>query len=300
MKRHGPRKTEPVIDHDIEFEKLKKFEAAETEKEKMQIFSSMLSDDYKLAALDLVPKNQIQNYLHLIKDVDKTVEALNKLESISDKRNAVDYLSLRLKGNSDKLLKLFANIDFKVHIHPDMELMKLNNLNALDIDTLTSIQRNVLNSSYIKFKLTDRAVENVEYSFAEMSAIVIKLQELTAGIDSKASEMSKFETIYERMTSKITYDYDCIRETDKLEKYRDKSYKEHNYEEAAYFTRQISAKRREPAGLYGGLVNGKAICAGYALILNMALQRVGIKAKYIAGYPKRRRTWTCLESSESR
>ena len=181
-----------------------------------------------------------------------------------------------------------------------MKLMKLNNLNALDIDTLTLVQRNVLNSSYIKFKLTDRAVENVEYSFAEMSAIVIKLQELTAGIDPKASEMSKFETIYERMTSKITYDHDCIRETDKLEKYRDKAYKDHNYEEAAYFTRQISAKRREPAGLYGGLVNGKAICAGYALILNMALQRVGIKAKYIAGYPKRRRTWTCLESSKSR
>ena len=300
MKRHGPRKVEPVIDHDVESEKLKRFEAAETEKEKMEIFSSMLSDEYKLAALDFVPKNQIQNYLHLIKSADKTVEALGKLDDIAEKRIALDHLSLRLKGNSDKFLKLLAGIDFNVHIHPEMLQIKLNNLNALDIDTLTAIQRNVLNTSYMNFKLTDNSVERVNYSFADMSAIIIKMEELTAGINPKASEMSKFETIYERMTSNITYDHDCIRKTDKLEKERDKRYAEKKYEEAGYFTRQISKERREPAGLYGGLVNGKAICAGYALILNMALQRVGIKAKYIAGYPNRKRTWACMEPSKNR
>lgn len=297
MKRHGPRKSEAIIDNDIEFEKVKRFQAAETQKERMQIFSSMLSDEYKLAALDLVPKNQIQDYLHLIKDVDKTLEAIDKVGDVTEKRKAFDYLSLRLKGNSDKFLKLLAGIDFSVHVHPEMYEIKLNNLNSLDIDTLTEIQKNALNYPYMKFKLSDRSVENVEYSYAEMSAIIIKLQELTAGIDLNSSEMAKFETIYERMTSNIIYDYDCIRKTDRLEEERKRAYEEHEYGKGVYFNRLISKERREPAGLYGGLVNGKAICAGYALILNMALQRVGIKAKYIAGYPKRGRSWTCLEPS---
>lgn len=42
--------------------------------------------------------------------------------------------------------------------------------------------------------------------------------------------------------------------------------------------------RKKPAGLYGGLIEGKAICAGYALILHEALKYVGLKSQYVIGF----------------
>ena len=55
-----------------------------------------------------------------------------------------------------------------------------------------------------------------------MCAIMIKLQELTAGIEPNDSEREKFATIYERMTNTITYDHECVRKTDKLKAKREK------------------------------------------------------------------------------
>ena len=42
--------------------------------------------------------------------------------------------------------------------------------------------------------------------------------------------------------------------------------------------------RKNPAGLYGGLVEGKAICAGYALILHEASKYIGLNSQYVSGY----------------
>ena len=137
----------------------------------------------------------------------------------------------------------------------------------------------------MKFKLNERTYDRNKYSFSEMSAIIIKVQELTAGIDPNTSEMDKFATIYERMTNTITYDHECIRKTDKLKAKEENETKAHDYVAAAKTHEEFLAARRDAGGLYGGLVKGKAICSGYSIILHEALQYVGIKSKYIEGQP---------------
>lgn len=285
MKKHKKRDKTPVYDNEIEFEKLRKFEAASSDAERMSIYKTFLADDYRVAALECIPKEKRYKYIPFIKSVDSTMEVINKFEDIDEKRAVLYYVTSTLKGNSDKYLRLLAQAGCRVASNQEMSVIKLNNLNAISIDLLSDIQKNVIDYGSMKFKLNEESFDDTEYTFAELSAIMIKMEELTAGIDPNASEMDKFATIYERMTNSITYDHDCIRRTDKLEARRKKEWNDKDYTAAGKTTGEIKQERREAAGLYGGLVNGKAICAGYAMILHEALQYVGIKSKYLEGYP---------------
>lgn len=286
MKKHKKKLKIPDYNEEIENEKLKKFENANSEADKMEIFKSMLSDKHKVAALDLIPEEERHLYLHHIKSADAIMSVFDKYSSSIDKGKVFEFLTTRLKGNADKYLQLLSMVDFKVKLNPEIPIIKLNNLNVLNIDLLLNIQRNVTDYYNMKFKLNERTFDKNEYSFNEMSAIIIKLEELTAGIDPNASEMDKFATIYERMTNTITYDHECIRKTDRLEAKRKKELEEKDYESSDKTYKEFLAARRNAGGLYGGLVDGKAICSGYAIILHEALQYVGIKSKYIEGFPE--------------
>ena len=83
----------------------------------------------------------------------------------------------------------------------------------------------------------------------------------------------------------MTYDYKCI--TD-FENARNRKYRDMMrigfFKAMQQYDDEMREIREKPAGLYGGLVEGKAICAGYALILNEALKYVGIKSQYVVGY----------------
>lgn len=286
MKKHKKKSKVPDYNEEIENEKLNKFRSAESQFDRMDIFKSMLSDKHKLEALDLVPEEERYLYLHHIRSAEAIMSVFDKYSSEVDKGSVFEFLTTRLKGNADKYLQLLSMVNFKVKTNPEIPVIKLNSLNALNIDLLLRIQKNVTDYSGMKFKLNERVYDKNEYSFSEMSAIIIKLQELTAGIDPNASEMDKFSTIYERMTSTITYDYECIRKTDRLESKRKKELEAKDFKAADETYKEFLAARRDAGGLYGGLVNGKAICSGYAIILHEALQYVGIKSKYIEGYPE--------------
>lgn len=286
MKKHKKKSKFPDYNEEIENEKLKKFQNATNDLERVEVFKSMLSDKHKVAALDLISEEDRYLYLHHIKSADAIMSVFDKYSSNVDKERVFEFLTTRLKGNSDKYLQLLSMVDFKVKLNPEIPVIKLNNLNVLNIDMLFDMQNNVTNYYNMKFKLNENVFDKNEYSYNEMCAIIIKLQELTAGIDPNASEMDKFATIYERMTNTITYDYECVRKTDKLEEKRKKELDEEDYVAASKTYKELLAERRDAGGLYGGLVNGKAICSGYAIILHEALQYVGIKSKYIEGYPE--------------
>ena len=285
MKKHKKKLKIPDYNKEIENEKLEKFQNAISDLDRMEIFKSMLSDNHKVAALNFIPEEERYLYLHHIKSEDAIMAVFDKYSDDIDKANVFEFLTTRLKGNSDKYLRLLAMVNFKVRLNPEIPVIKLNNLNVLNVDLLLNIQKNVVDYHNIKFKLNERTYDKNKYSFNEMSAIIIKLQELTAGIYPNFSEMDKFAIIYERMTNAITYDYDCIRKTDKLREKEEKETKARDYKAAAKTHEELLAARRNAGGLYGGLVDGKAICSGYAIILHEALQYVDVKSKYIEGYP---------------
>lgn len=286
MKKHKKKSKIPDYNEEIESKKLEEFKNAQSNSDRMDIFKSMLSDKHKVAVLVSIPEEERYLYLHHIRSVEAIMSVFDKYSGNVDKARVFEFLTTRLKGNADKYLQLLSMVDFKVKLNPEIPIIKLNNLNVLNIDLLLNIQRNVTNYYNMKFKLNERTFDKNEYSFNEMSAIIIKLEELTAGIDPNASEMDKFATIYERMTNMITYDYGCLRKTDKLEKRRKKELDEKDYVAADKTYKEFLAERRDAGGLYGGLEKGKAICSGYAIILHEALQYIGIKSKYIEGYPE--------------
>ena len=286
MKKHKKKSKIPDYNEEIENEKLEKFQNAKIYFDRMEIFKSMLSDKHKVMALESIPEEERHLYLHHIKSADAIMSVFDKYSQNVDKERVFEFLTTRLKGNADKYLQLLSMVDFKVKLNPEIPVIKLNNLNVLNIDMLSNIQKNVSDYYNMKFKLNERAYDKIEYTFGEMCAIMMKLQELTAGIDPNASEMDKFSIIYERMTSMITYDHDCITKTNILEDIRERELEARDYDSASKTYEKFLEARRDAAGLFGGLVNGKAICAGYSMILHEALQYVGIKSKYIEGHPK--------------
>lgn len=160
----------------------------------------------------------------------------------------------------------------------------LNNINALNLDFLINLQQHVSNYSEMRFKINEHEGDSkdIEYSFSEISAIIAKIEELTTDIPRDMDEANKFYKIYSRITGMMTYDNNCIREQKQA---KDNMFHTDDKWEDAYkkYIRIMQVIRKNPAGLYGGLIDGKAICAGYALILHEALKFVGLNSQYVRG-----------------
>lgn len=102
------------------------------------------------------------------------------------------------------------------------------------------------------------------YDIDRYIAIRMKLNELIEDIDPNTPEEKKFAIIYERVCKNITYDYPAAYPKTESEK---------EYSDAQEFNCR---------DLTNGLLEGKCVCAGYACILQAALQSVGIDACYIS------------------
>lgn len=272
------------IDELSDEEKVNLFNTTESKPEKLKIFSSITDDNIKISILNQLSESEKYRYIGRLKSEQNIAMALNGLDSIERKIKTFSYVAKQFKGNNIGLLRILASIDFNVTIPQNLLTFQLNNLNGINLDFLINIQRHVENYLDIKFKINEYGNDSkhIEYSFSEFSAIIAKIEELTAGIPSDMDEANRFYTVYSREVSSMTYDYECIRKTDALDaKFEGGQIDYFNYRE------EKRQARREAAGLYGGLVEGKSICAGYALILNEALKSVGIKSQYVEGYPEK-------------
>ena len=266
------------IDNMSDLELIELFNQASSVEEKLQYFSKIQDDNCKMELLKSIPENERYKFIGKLRTSEGIAASLNDLGDEKTKSKTFNFVAKQFKGNNIGLLTILSQIDFEVTIPPNMLTFKLNNINALNLDFLINFQRHVTNHSEMKFKINEHEGDSkdIEYSFSEISAIIAKIEELTADIPTDMDEANKFYKVYSRITGMMTYDYNCIRKQDKAKS-------KMNWWSDEY-REQLKVIRKNPAGLYGGLVEGKAICAGYALILNEALKYVGIKSQYVRGF----------------
>lgn len=69
-----------------------------------------------------------------------------------------------------------------------MLTFNLNSLNDISMDAMIKLQDHVENSFDMKFNINEKDSEGITYSFAELSAITAKLEELTAGVSTEMEE----------------------------------------------------------------------------------------------------------------
>ena len=81
----------------------------------------------------------------------------------------------------------------------------------------------------------------------------------------------------------MIYDNKCLRNLEIANNKYHQSLRKNWQHAKEKYDEDFKIIKRNSVGLYGGLVNGKAICEGYALILLEALKYVGIKSQYVRG-----------------
>ena len=270
------------------------FNQANSSQEKLHHFSKIQDYTCQMELLNSISNNEKYKFIGKIKSSYGISIALNSFNDDETKRKTFNFVAKQFKGNNIVLLEILTQIDFDVTIPPNMLTFQLNNINTLNLDFLINIQRHLSNYSDIKFKINEADdSRNIEYSFSEISAIIAKIEELTADIPKEMSEANKFYTIYSRITSMMTYDHNCIRQFNNV---KNKLQNLSTSFALGKYYQEMERIRKNPAGLYGGLVEGKAICAGYALILHEALRYIGMKSQYVSGYgPRGGHAWNQVQ-----
>ena len=279
------------MENEEESELVELFNKANSVEEKLRYFTKIKSEERKRELLNNIPEKDRYKFIGKLKSIEDIVEALNNLRYELARIRTFNFIAKQFKGNSIGLLRILEKIEFEVAISPNMLLFKLNNLNDLNLDFLINIQKHVINYSEMRFKINEHESDStkVEYSFSEFSAIIAKVEELTTDIPKDLDEPNKFFKVYSRITRMITYDNKCIIESESAIDREISRIKRFGFCEAKeQYDAELIEIRKKAAGLYGGLVEGKAICAGYALILNEALKYVGLKSQYIIGYELRK------------
>lgn len=255
------------------------FNNAESIQEKLNLFGKIKNEELKISLLNNIPTEEKYKFLGKLRNPQNIAEQLNNLDNEKSKKKSLNFIAKQLKGNSKGLLSILQNIDFEVVLPENMLTFNLNSLKDISMDAMIKLQEHVENSFDIKFNINEKDSEGITYSFAELSAITAKLEELTAGVTTDMEEVNRFYTIYSRMINNITYNNSTITNVeDELEKYiTERGYTRQNLDE------KMADFRRDAAGLYGGLIDGSAICVGYATILQEALKKVDIKSIIVTG-----------------
>ena len=255
------------------------FNKAASIQDKLNIFGKIKDEQIKITLLESIPQEEKYKFFGKLKTPQNIAEQLNGLSDEKSKKKSLNFVAKQFKGNSKGLLGILQNIDFEVILPENMLTFNLNSLNDISMDAMIKLQDHVENSFDMKFNINEKESEGVTYTFAELSAITAKLEELTAGVSAEMEEIDRFYTIYSRMINNITYNHDTINDVRKeIEKYQsEQGYTGQNLDE------KIASYRRDTAGLYGGLIDGSAICVGYATILQEALKKVDIKSIIVTG-----------------
>ena len=273
MKKHDRKKEKKLAPEEQDIQNVERFKNAESSDEKVKILSEISRDKYKLQALESIENEfDLYRYIGKISEVSSILELLSKMKNDQFKKNVFDFLTQQLRGNALKYIQLLAGIDFKVNVASNMHVLRLNNLNGLNVDILNRAFQNVMNPQVLKFSINagqSWVDKKIKYTFEEMIVIMSKIEELTKGIKETDSERDKFEIIYKRITATITYDKAKLELEDMVEN----DFKQNRITWVQYVEKMIKL-RHDIAGLYGGLVDNKSICAGYALIFHEAAQYV--------------------------
>lgn len=135
--------------------------------------------------------------------------------------------------------------------------------------------KSLLDVSLEELEQTDKTIIELQdsvypfYAKEDFIEIKKKVNDILEGVEipqngDEESELKAFLEITKRLANHISYNQYAVSRDGK---------KDYNIQ-------------RECRSLYGGIVKGESVCAGYANILQQTLACVGIEAKYINGYSK--------------
>lgn len=226
-KKRKPRKRKTTENQE---EVVEAFMNAEGIEERLILFSKLPDDATKREMLEYIPEEQRYKFIGKFKDAQSIVGLLKEIGE-NDRDKTFKFVIKQMKGNSRGLLNILSQIDFEIELPKEMLTFRLNNLNDLSWERMTYIAEHVTNYRKIKFELNDSkkrvpgiSTEQDEftYSFTEIYAIIVKLQELTEGITADMSESDRFYTIYSRLANGVVYDHSAIireEEAERFDKY---------------------------------------------------------------------------------
>ena len=132
--------------------------------------------------------------------------------------------------------------------------LEMSDASEFTVDDLA----NSHNLKGISLKLYETEIH--KYTPEEYGLIRSKIDKIISRIPSDSNELEKFAYVYSRLGKIIDYDFVAC-----------ESGWDENYN-----------LRKNSVNLYGGLVDGKAVCTGYAEILQNTLACIGIKSECIA------------------
>ena len=272
----------------IEFnEYIKECTTKQKEKARAKLFGGIRRFNYEdklkvLSNIDLYNYELPSNLLSFIINPSAFLENINEemLEKIKNRFTNYNDIKFRVDGLSgyyrisfDEVYESLKNKKFPV----ESMIIDFWDINKININIMKSLRKKFKNNyRNMKFRLRGSEVEEITYSFDEFFEIIEKIEELTSDIPDNIDEPLKFYIIYRRIIENILYDDEYIEKKKKLIEQMSENTSEEYWKE-------LKPLRRYCAGLYGGLVQRKAICAGYATILYFALQKVGIKSYIITG-----------------
>lgn len=168
----------------------------------------------------------------------------------------------------------------------------INNLSEFSSDILESVKESI-NS----FNLGTEDSYNT-YSFEDLEASKAVIDELLKDVklgdkNDPKRELKIFEQIIKKLGRRIKYNSKAIRKEDKIKRLQKKADKDKISEaEKEKISVKIATLDAEIGSLHirdivGGLVYGKAVCAGYAEVVKNVFACVGIESRKIGGIPEK-------------
>ena len=186
----------------------------------------------------------------------------------------INNLESLIKLSDSKLIKNEDRIFYSGNEKIPAELIeKLSSRNInLTVKTPTVFDEKTCKNLQDKGLQVSIANDNVSsYNFGEISAINDKINELLTNAPRNGTELEKIVYIYSKIIDSVQYDYAGIKpkEIDNLAS--------REYEEWSSSAGEISRS------LKGALLDGKVVCYGYALLLNVLANELDLNCKMIEG-----------------
>lgn len=190
--------------------------------------------------------------------------------------------SVQLEGFDLRGLTVTAIVINNWNAATEEEIEKFNNigLGSILVNSFKSLTTEIidkLNENFKYFMIRDALANRKHYTYytkQDMKDILLKMEKIKKLIPDDATDLEKFMTIYKALGMKATYDFDGDSTQDSLPQ---------NFSQVKA---RIEAERITRS-LKGVLIDGKAVCEGFAWSLQKCLDYVGIEARCVAGRTSR-------------
>ena len=216
----------------------------------------------------------------LKKELNEFIFSFNKDKEVTlfDIAEANIYKKARIKSMS--LFNIIMELREKGLFLPSEMKLEVENIDEIDEKYLADIPKyvkkiNFKNLTGITSKKLEKIGEDIIYEIEgdlknsetaytkdEILQVVDIMEQIKSKIPEDADEYSKFMKIYEIIGKAANYDRSGCMGTDEY----------------------IEGAEKLTRSLYGVLVEGRAVCVGYALALEYCLKYNGITAKQVGGY----------------